>query len=161
ILWRFSANVQPLYAEFQAKLGKLSSILEENVAGVRIVKGFAREAYERARYRGVSEELLSDGVDAIRAMSRNGPRSVFLANLSLVVVIAVGGIEVMNQQMTLGKLVAFVSYLSLVFGPLSTLTQIVSSYARAATSSQRIFDVLDASIEVQDSPTAVELPPVE
>ncbi len=160
IFGRFARTVQPLFVQVQAKLGALNTILEENLAGVRVVKSFVREDYERERYEKGNRALLAQNLDVVKLMSSNFPLIFFVGNLGTALVIWYGGIEVIGHSLTLGELVAFTSYLNFLMFPMFILGMIAAMLARAAASAQRIFEVVDAESEVKERPDAMELPPI-
>lgn len=112
IFGRFARTIQPRFARVQARLGALNTILEENLAGVRVVKAFVREEFERARYHQANRNLLEENLGIVRLMSLNFPLIFFVGNLGTAVVIWYGGREVIGRSLTLGELVAFTSYLN-------------------------------------------------
>lgn len=160
IFGRFARSIQPLFAQVQARLGALNTILEENLAGVQVVKAFIREELERARYRRANQALLEQNLTVVRLMSLNFPLIFFVGNLGTAVVLWYGGRQVIGHTLTLGELVAFTSYLNFLMFPIFVLGMIAAMLARAAASAQRIFEVIDAESEVKDRPGAIALPPI-
>lgn len=157
----FVRNVQPLFQQVQARLGALNTILQENLAGVRVVKAFAREGYEAGRFGRTNEELLAENLRVILASSTTFPVIFFFANVGTFLVVWYGGNEVIGGSLTLGELVAFNSYLGFLMFPIFMLGMIMANVARAGASSRRVFEVLDAQSEVQDNPNASPLPPIQ
>ncbi|MCL4507959.1 MAG: ABC transporter ATP-binding protein/permease [Chloroflexi bacterium] len=157
----FVVRIRPLFGEVQAQLSSLNTVLQENLAGVRIVQSFAREPHERERYAKLNSALLQTNLQAVRALSNNFPVFFFWANLGTAAVIWFGGHLVISQQLTIGDLVAFTAYLALLIQPLFTLGFLGSQLSRSAVSAGRIFEVLDAHNEVTDRPGAITLPAVE
>lgn len=160
IFGRFARTVQPLFMQVQAKLGALNTILEENLAGVRVVKSFVREDYERTRYETGNQALLAQNLQVVKLMSSNFPLIFFVGNLGTALVIWYGGREVIGHTLTLGELVAFTAYLNFLMFPMFILGMIAAMLGRAAASAQRIFEVVDAQSEVEDRPDALDLPPI-
>jgi ATP-binding cassette, subfamily B, multidrug efflux pump len=156
----FVRSVMPLSHTVQQKLGALNSILQENLAGIRIVKAFAREPYEMHRYAGANTELFGENLALIRTFARYFPMIFFIANLGILGVLWVGGNQVFGQQMSLGELVAFMSYQSYLLMPVMMLGFVASMMSRAEVSAQRIFEVIDAEEEIYDQADAVQLPQI-
>ena len=160
LLLRFVRRIGPLFRGVQQTLGRLNSILQEDLAGIRVIRTFARENYERERYRSVNEELLGRNLETVRTFSNNFPFVFLLANLGTLAIILFGGLQVIGGGLTVGELVAFNTYLGFLLFPILTIGFLAAGISRAGASSQRIFEVLDAPLEVEDSPNAVPLPPV-
>ena len=153
-------RAQPLFTRVQERLAALNTILQENLAGVRVVKAFVREPYEAARYDRANDELLGANLKVVRTFSYAFPLTFFIANLGTVAVIWFGGYQVIGGSLTIGELVAFYTYLGYLTFPAFMLGMISAMMARAAASARRIFEVLDAPSEVTDRPGAIALPPV-
>ena len=154
----FVKQLLPLSSAVQRKLGALNNVLQENLAGIRIVKAFAREDYERGRFLERNNDLLDQNIYLLRLFSTFFPIVFFVANLGVVGVVWIGGLQVMGQSMSLGELVAFVGYQSFFLMPIFMLGFIGSALSRAEASAQRIFEVIDAQSEVIEKPGAIVLP---
>ncbi|MEN9938164.1 MAG: hypothetical protein RLZZ387_4743 [Chloroflexota bacterium] len=156
----FMRFVRPLFSQIQARLGALNTVLQENIAGARVVQAFAREPHEWRRYSEANTELLEVNVRAVRAMSSSFPLIFLIANLGTLAVVWFGGYQVIGGTLSLGELVAFNTYLTLLTMPLMMLGMIAAQLTRAGVSAERMFEVLDAEVEVHDRPGATPLPPV-
>jgi ATP-binding cassette subfamily B multidrug efflux pump len=153
----FARRVQPLFRQVQARLGVLNTVLQENLAGVRVVKAFARENYEIGRFGRANDELLAENIRVTRAASSTFPLIFFFGNLGTFLVIWYGGLEVIGGALTLGELVAFNSYLGFLMFPIFILGMIAANISRAGASAERVFEVLDAKNEVENRPGAQPL----
>ena len=160
LLLRFVRRIGPLFREVQQTLGRLNSVLQEDLAGIRVIRTFAREDYEGARYRSVNDELLDRNLETVRTFSNNFPFVFLVANFGTLIIILFGGLQVIGGSLTIGELVAFNTYLGFLLFPILTIGFLAAQISRAGASSQRVFEVLDAPLEVQDKPGAVPLPPV-
>jgi ATP-binding cassette, subfamily B, multidrug efflux pump len=158
VLLRFMRAVMPTFGVIQRKLGALNTVLQENLVGVRVVQAFAREPYEAARYSKMNDELLDVNLSLLRAFGNNFPLIFLIANLGTLAVIWLGGQQVIGGALSLGDLVAFNTYLSLLLMPIMMLGMISAQISRAGVSAERIFEVLDAQSEVADRPGAQPLP---
>ncbi|HEX9017414.1 MAG TPA: ABC transporter ATP-binding protein [Chloroflexota bacterium] len=161
IFFRFAKTVQPLFRILQAKLGALNTVLQENLAGARVVKAFAREEFETGRFDRANADLLGENIKVTRAINTTFPLFFFFGSIGTVIVIWYGGNEVIGGSLSLGELVAFNTYLGFLMMPIFMLGMLAAMMTRAAASAQRVFEVLDAESEVKDSPSAVALPPIE
>jgi len=161
VLVRFVGNLGPTFRAFQQRLAALNSVLQENIAGVRVVKVFTREAFEAQRYRAADELLLEQGFIVRRTVANAFPLMFSVGTLGVALVTWVGAAQVVHGQLTVGELVAFTSYLGLLLSPLYVSGFGAQSIARAGASAQRLFEVLDAPIEVAQLPDAKPLPRIE
>jgi ATP-binding cassette subfamily B protein len=160
VIASFVRNVVPRFGRLQQKLGALNTILQENLAGVRVVKAFNRGPYEIERFNAANDALLQENVAVVRAFAGNFPLVFFIANLGTLAVVWVGGLQVIGGTLTLGELVAFNTYLVFLIWPILSLGMITAMLSRAVASATRVFEVLDAHVEVRDKPDAVPLPPI-
>ncbi len=158
ILARFTARIGPLFGMVQMQLSRLNTILQEDLSGVRTIRAFAREDYETGRYREANDALFGRTLQTVKVFSEMFPFVFFFANLGTLGVIGVGGLEVIGGSLTIGELIAFNSYLALLVFPLLSLGFLSSMVPRAAASSLRIYEILDAPIDVSDRPGATSLP---
>ena len=157
----FAGRAHPLFAAIQAKLGALNTVLQENLAGVRVVKAFVRERFEAERYSRANEELLAQNLKVVRVFSTAFPLTFFMSSLGTVAVIWYGGTLVIGGSLTIGELVAFTTYLGILTFPVFMLGMITTMTARSGASAKRVFEVLDAQSEVTDRPDAIALPPLQ
>jgi len=157
----FVRQIMPVSLRVQKKLGGLNTILQENLAGMRVVKAFAREDYETERYLAQNEELLDENINLIKLFSSVFPLIFFIANLGMVAVVWFGGLEVIDVRLTLGELVAFTGYLGIMLIPIFQMGMIGAMLSRAEASAQRLFEVVDARSEVEDKTDAIPLPDLE
>jgi ATP-binding cassette subfamily B protein len=160
LLVRFVGRIRPLFREVQQTLGRLNTVLQEDLLGVRVIRAFAREDYETARYTSVNEELLEKNLTAVRVFANNFPFVFLLANLGTLAIVWYGGWQVINGGLSIGELVAFNTLLGFMLFPILTIGFLSASISRAGASSQRVFDVLDAPLDVKDAPEASILLPL-
>jgi ATP-binding cassette subfamily B multidrug efflux pump len=160
LLVRFVGRIRPLFREVQQTLGRLNTVLQEDLLGVRVIRAFAREDYETARYTSVNEELLEKNLTTVRVFSNNFPFVFLFANLGTLAIIWFGGWQVIGGRLSVGDLVAFNTLLGFMLFPILTIGFLSASISRAGASSQRVFDVLDAPLDVKDAPDASVLLPL-
>jgi ATP-binding cassette subfamily B protein len=153
----FISKVRPLFGLAQQRLSGLNTILQENLAGIRVVRAFAREPHEAQRYLAMNNALVDVNIDVSRRASIAFPLSFTTINLATLAVVLVGGIKVINGELTIGNLVAFLSYLVVLIGPVFGLGFLATFISRAIVSSERIWEVLDAKNDVEDKPGAKPL----
>lgn len=160
VMGRFVMVIRPLFEQIQARLGSLNTILQENLAGVRLVKAFAREPFEMERFAGANAGYKEQNIVAARIFSTNFPLLFLISNLGVVAIIWAGGLQVIGGSLSLGELVAFNTYLAFLLMPVFMLGFITGMMARSIASARRIFEVLDAQSEVVEAPDARPLPPL-
>ncbi|MCB0076489.1 MAG: ABC transporter ATP-binding protein [Anaerolineales bacterium] len=151
----------PRFRAVQQRIGALNTVLQENIAGVRVVKAFAAEPHEQQRYRAANERIYDEYLVVVRLFSAGFPLVFFLANLGTLIVIWYGGNRVISGQLTLGTLIAFNTYLAFLLMPVFQLGFISQILSRASASADRLFELLDAESEVHDRPNATPLPTIE
>lgn len=156
----FGAISQPLFGKVQVKLSGLNTILQENLAGIKVVKAFARESLEQDRFTEAAADLMHQQIALARIFSFLFPLIFMIANLGQVVVLYFGGNQVIANTLTVGEWQKFSLYLVLVFFPLGQLGFIISQMSQASASATRIFEILDTQNEVSDKPNAKPLPPI-
>ena len=157
----FGRLFRPLSMKIQNQLGTLTTRLEQNLRGARIVKAFAQENAEIDRFLGENERWFSLSARAARIESFNVPLMDLVANIGTVAIIWYGGVLVIRDQLTLGELVAFTTYLAQLANPVRTLGRVIPILAIAASSAERIFQVLDAPNDVTEPPNAVDPGPLQ
>jgi ATP-binding cassette subfamily B protein len=150
-------RLRPTWLRVQNETGALGTIMQENLSGVRVVKAFAREAFEIRKYDTKNRELRELNMAAMRLSAWNQPLMVLVLNIILVLIVWVGGIAVVGHQLSLGVLVAVTQYIVLLATPVRTFGFMVTWFMRGATGGVRIFSVLDTPPEITDAPGAVEL----
>jgi ATP-binding cassette, subfamily B, multidrug efflux pump len=160
LLVRFVGRIRPLFREVQQTVGRLNTVLQEDLLGVRVIRAFAREDYETARYTAVNEELLEKNLTTVRVFSNNFPFVFLFANLGTLAIIWFGGWQVIGGRLSIGDLVAFNTLLGFMLFPILTIGFLSASISRAGASSQRVFDILDAPLDVEDAPDASTLLPL-
>jgi ATP-binding cassette subfamily B protein len=154
----FMVRMEPLYLTVQQKLDKLNSVLQENIAGVRVVKAYVRNDFEGERFETSNEDLTQRSIHVMRFMSTMGPALTMCVNIGLVIVIYAGGLQAISGELTVGQVVAFTNYLLTTMTPLIMMTWLSNTWAAGIASAKRIDEVFDTVPEVQDAPNAITLP---
>ena len=160
LIWysvRFGVAIRPMFLKVQQQFGAMTSALQENVAGNRVVRAFAQERAESERFETELEELFDRNLRAARRWSFAYPVTLFLSGLSLGAVLWLGGYQVLTGALSVGTLVAFNRYMTLLNEPVRWLGFVVNRIARAVASGERIFETLDTVPTVADRPGAITL----
>jgi ATP-binding cassette subfamily B protein len=146
---------------FFHRWSRLNAVLSEGLSGLRIVKAFAQEPREVARFQARSEDLAATGVSAERVWSMLFSGLSLLIMLGTLVIWYVGGRQVLFGQMTLGTLFVFLTYAGMFYGPIQSLSMLLNWASRSLTAAERVFEVLDSRPEVEDSAEAAAMPNIE
>jgi len=154
LIWVIN-RVHPLFSKLQQKLDQLNTVMQENLAGVRVVKAFVRAEHENNRFRGANEELKDQTVYAIRTVSAVMPAVMLMVNLGMVSAVWFGGARIVAGNMQVGQLIAFINYIMTTLRSLMFVSMLVMRFARAEASAERVQEVLDAEPKVQDRPDAI------
>ncbi|MBZ0278805.1 MAG: ABC transporter ATP-binding protein/permease, partial [Anaerolineae bacterium] len=160
VAYRFGSIYRPLSRDIQDQLAVLTTFLEQNLRGSRIVKAFAQEDRQIKQFKDANDTWFSMSERAIRVQASHVPLIDFIASISTVLIIWYGGQLVMRGSLTIGELVAFTTYLGQLVQPLRRFGVIIPAIAMAAASGERIFEILDTESDVQEAPDAVEMPPI-
>ena len=150
----FGAVSQPLFVQVQQPLSALNTILQENLAGIKVVKAFARSQRKEARFDRTADDLMEQQIQVARIFAFLFPVIFLVANLGQAPVLYFGGIQIINGTLTIGEWQKFSLYLVFVFFPIGQLGFIISQMSQAAASANRIFEILDAKNDVTDKPDA-------
>jgi ABC-type multidrug transport system fused ATPase/permease subunit len=154
---RFGRHFRPLSIRIQRQLATVTTRVEQNLRGARVVKTFAQEDAEIKRFEQENRQWFSLSAIAARLQSFNMPLLHLIANVSSVGILWAGGTLVINNQLTLGELVAFTAYMAQLVSPVRYLGMVLPAIAIATASAERVFEILDQVPEVAEAPHAVEL----
>ncbi|MNB90357.1 putative ABC transporter ATP-binding protein [compost metagenome] len=158
VAFKFESRIHPAFQEMRIALGALTTVVQENVTGVRTVKSFAREPYEVKKFSGRNDRYKDNQLEAAGLWSRYFPIMEFLACACIAILLGVGGTLVIKESMSLGELVAFFSLIWYIIGPVWGLGFHINNYTQSKASGERVLEVLNHPIDVRDKPETVELP---
>jgi ATP-binding cassette subfamily B multidrug efflux pump len=156
----FGSITQPLFSKVQIKLSALNTILQENLAGIKVVKAFTREKSEQVKFRHAAELLMQQQISIARIFTFLFPLIFLVASLGQATTLYAGGAQIIEGTLTLGEWQEFSLYLIYIFLPLAQFGFIITQFGQAAASAARIFEILDAKSDVTDKPNAIVLPAV-
>jgi len=146
----FVARMEPLFRNVQQRLDRLNTVLQENIAGVRLVKAFVRADHEDARFEASNQEYMNFSIRVMQFMSTLSPAMSLFISIGIVAVIWRGGIQAIHGSITVGQLVAFINYLQTMLGPLTIMVMLANVAAAGTASAERINEVLATVPEIQD-----------
>ena len=161
VVWtatRYNRLSRPALQEVQQRIAELTAEAEESVSGVRVIKAFARERHVLARFRRSVDRVFDQTIYSTRLRAFYNPLIGFLPNVGIAVVLLVGGVQVINGNLTLGEFTAFYTYLIMLAMPVRMLGIALGMYQRAVASGNRLFEVLDREPRIASPPDARPLP---
>jgi ABC-type multidrug transport system fused ATPase/permease subunit len=159
VAYRYSHVAHPLLRDVQQKMADVATVAEENIVGVHVVKSFAQEHAEQAKFESRSEVVFAQSVKANRQRAFYVPVMSFLPLLAQAAVLLVGGRMVVNGSLSLASFVAFNLYVAMLIMPMRMLGMWIGQAQRATASGERIFQVIDEPEDIRDAPDARALPP--
>lgn len=155
VMWRISLQVHKRFRKIQDHFSFMSSFVQENISGIRVLKAYIREAHRQNRFLEINENYATLNLSLARVQALLIPSIYFLASLAVLVVIWAGGHEVVGGVITLGSLVAFMVYLEMLIWPMLAFGWVISIYQRGTASLARIHTILDRKPDIVDVPDAV------
>jgi ATP-binding cassette subfamily B multidrug efflux pump len=153
LIWGVMSFAQPIFTLVQVKLSALNTIVQENLAGVQVVKAFVRERFEIDRFLNYNNDYMVENINVGRLMALALPIMTVLANLGIVAVIWFGGLSTINGRLSIGELVAFTNYLLIGMTPLMLLGNMLTMVSRAEASTDRIWELLDTQPVLKEPAT--------
>ncbi|MCZ6680539.1 MAG: ABC transporter ATP-binding protein [Candidatus Poribacteria bacterium] len=138
----------------------ISTILASTIPGVRVVKAFTREKYEVGRFRNLTDLIFEGEMNAAKLWTVYHPIMRFIIFFGMIMIWLVGGRQILNDQLTIGGLTLFTNFMMRFFMPVQTLCRMNERFLRAATSAERVFEILDTPPSVADSKDAIDLPDI-
>ncbi len=155
---KFSTNLFPNVMRIQEESAQLASVVDETVQGIRVVKGFGAEPAQSGRLRTEADDVYEAAMDASKVRSIYLPAIELMPNVGLILVLAYGGHQVLNGNLTIGTLLSFNLYVVLLIQPLRMLGMIIAQAQRAAAAGARVSEVLSTAPRIVDAPHPTPLP---
>lgn len=156
----FGIFMKKRYYMLRQRIGDLNAVIQDNLSGIRIIKGFAREDYELGRFKKTNDDNRKMQINVGYLSTAFSPILGILMQAGSLIVLLYGGIKVYNHEMTPGMFVVFFPYISMLYGPIMGVSRFFGYIIRALASVDRVFEVLDSKPEVADKDDAVELPAI-
>lgn len=157
----FGGLSQPLFAKVQQKLSTLNTILQENLAGIKVIKAFTREREQQKKFRAAADDSMNQSIVVARLFTFLFPLIFMVANLGQAAILNVGGKEIIAGALSLGEWQEFSLYLIYLFLPIAQFGFIITQLGQASASAARIFEIIDAKSDITDKPDAIKLPAVK
>jgi len=153
----FARQLRPIFSVMQQETAFMTTVLQENLAGLRVVRAFTREPEEIAKFDQTSRRLSDITARGQRLFALRNPLLQLIAGVGTMAILWYGGIQVVHGTLSLGTLVAFNAYLALLARPTRMLGMTINTYARAIAAGERVFEILDAEADVREKPHALDL----
>ena len=153
----FARQLRPMFSLVQQETAQLSTVLQEDLSGMRVVRAFAQEEQENAKFLHSSDRLAVATSKTMELFAMRNPLLQFIAGIGTTAVVWYGGLQVIGGGMSLGTLVAFSGYLMLLQRPIRMLGMTINTYARAIAAGERIFEILDTQSEIEEKPDAIDM----
>ena len=152
------AKMGPVFMVIQKKLDNLNTVLQENIAGIRVVKAFVRKSHEEDRFETVNQDFTAINVKILRIISAIFPGLMLLVSLGTLIVIWFGGRQVISGSLTVGQIVAFTNYLATTLVPMMIMGMLASVVAGGIASAERVDEVMAEIPEISEKPGIGRLP---
>ncbi len=144
---------RPLFMEIQTRMDSLNKVIQENLSGLRVIRGFCRRDAEKARYQKASKSLAEQHILVAKRMSAIFPTGMFLMNMGVLFVLYIGGWCVRDGEMTVGEVMAMVNYITRILFSFMGMAFMLNDLARSKASATRIVEILSTQSSVNDSGT--------
>jgi len=153
----FVVKMEPLWRSVQQQLDRLNTVLQENIAGIRLIKAFVRADFEFLRFNKANKAFTRDSISVMKFMASMPPMLTMCINTGMVLVIWVGGFNAVRGELTIGQVVAFTNYLLTTMAPMIFMANLTNVWAAGIASSKRVVEVLDIIPDIQDDVVAKEM----
>ena len=153
----FSKKVRPYFRISQKKMGELNGKLQDNLSGIHEIQSFGREEYETDQVNERNFEHIRAMLQALKISAVFHPSVEFISSLGTILVVAFGGYLAYREGLRVADIVAFLLYLGLFYGPVTGLANLLENMQQSMAGAERVLDILDAPLEIQDRPGAEEL----
>ncbi|HAV76405.1 MAG TPA: ABC transporter ATP-binding protein [Anaerolineae bacterium] len=157
----FASLAQPMFVKVQQKLSHLNTVLQENLAGIKVIKAFTREKEEQVKFRSAADDTMNQQIAVSRLFTFMFPFIFLIANLGQAAILYVGGQQIVAGALSIGAWQEFSLYLVYLFFPIMMFGMIITQMGQAGASAERIFEILDARSDIVDKEDAGTLPAVQ
>lgn len=150
VIYFIMSRTIPLYKTVQKKLDTLSTIIRENLSGVRVIRAFARLDKERVRFIKSNKEYANTAISVGQVSALLNPATTVIVNLGIAAILWFGGIQVFEGSMTQGEIIAYINYVSLILSALIVFANLVVTFTKAAASANRVNEILEIEPSIMD-----------
>jgi ATP-binding cassette, subfamily B, multidrug efflux pump len=160
-MWAYSRKVRPAWKRVQRQLAALTETLQESLTGITLMKVLGRESYEKKRVGLKSKKVLAANLETSQIASFWMPFANVIVGIGTGLVLFVGGRSVISDTLTLGELIGFTTYLSMMLRPIRQTGMMLNIVMQSLAAAERVFEIFDIQPDVRDAPNAYPLPPVK
>ena len=157
----FSRKVRPYFRISQKKMGELNAKLQDNLSGIHEIQSFGREEYETGQVNERNFDHVKAMLQALKISAVFHPSVEFISSLGTILVVAFGGLLAFREGLRVQDIVAFLLYLGLFYVPVTGLANLLENMQQSMAGAERVLDILDAPVEIQDRPAAKDLADVK
>ncbi len=151
LVYKVGKLIHSKFTVIQEKFSQLTTIAQENFSGIRVIKSYVREESEKSRYADHSMDYLKKNMNLVKTQAMIMPLLFLITGLSIIIVIWLGGVKVINGQMTLGEITAFIVYLGILIWPMIAFGWVINIIQQAEASMKRLNKILSEPYEIDDS----------
>ena len=149
---RVMGQLRTMWTDVQEAMGRTVTVLQENLVGIHVVKAFAAEEHEKKKFANISHKLRGEYFQSEKLQGTNSAWMTMYFTMALALILWVGGLQVINGNLSPGELTMFILYLNQLTFPIRMMAFVINSFSRAISSGERLFEVLDAPSPVQERP---------
>jgi ABC-type multidrug transport system fused ATPase/permease subunit len=157
----YSKRVTPLWRDVRNQYGEITNVMQENLSGLRVVRGFKREEFEETKFGDECEKYFDINITLARIRSFFMPMASLISSIGIVIILWYGGNEVITGALSIGSMVAFYFYMTRLVQPVRMLGFMTSMFVRANAAAERVFEIIDAKVDVHDTEGAKDIGKVE
>ena len=154
---KFSRKMKKIGVQMQTRIGDLATVLQEFITGIKIVKSFTLEKFVETRFEKANNENFRENMKGARINSATSPIIEFINTIGLAIIFWYGGYEVINHRLDAGQLISFLTALVGLFTPIKNLSRFSNVISQSVGAGERVFEILDASVEIKDGENATVL----
>lgn len=155
LVYLISKKGIPMYTKVQASVDKMVQTIRENISGIRVIKALSKTEYEIQRFRKVNDEVIGNEIKAASIMALSSPIMNLILNTGLTIVVIIGAFRVNAGAMQPGKIVAFLSYFTMILNAMMSITRLFINYSKASASAKRLKEVLDTKEDLIVTPVKI------
>ncbi|NQT95694.1 MAG: ABC transporter ATP-binding protein [Candidatus Omnitrophica bacterium] len=159
-LLKMGKRLKQISRKAQESMANINNILYETISGIRIVKAFCMEAYERIRFKGQNEAFKKSVMKSNKRILAVSPISEFFTLICVMAIIVFAGVKVIEGEQQVGSLAAFIGLILTLGKPIKRLSRVHAVNQQAVAAATRIFDILDAEVDIKEKKNAIKLPPL-
>lgn len=154
---KFSRKMKKIGTRMQSRIGDLATVLQEVITGVKVVRSFTLEEFVRGRFEKANSENFKETMKGNKINAATSPVIEFINTVGLAIIFWYGGYEVINGRLDAGQLISFLTALVGLFAPIKNLSKLSNTISQSVGAGERVFEILDAPVDIEDRPGASEL----